>query len=210
MEHAVALFAEKGFEGTSIRDLSKAAGVNVAMISYYFGSKEKLIEAIIGQKASYMKDKIGELEADKALTEIEKVDLLIDDYVDRIVDGGAFHKFLYKELMDSKREEIQKFIIASFSTNIRNFAAIIEKGTEKGIFRQVDAVLTVVSIIGSISQMINSRNMCNQLLCASEQCEPCGSERLKCRLSAHIKQMIHAHLGMNSSERPAFQTDILG
>ncbi len=40
------LFAEKGFEGTSTREISKEANVNISMISYYFGSKEKLLQRI--------------------------------------------------------------------------------------------------------------------------------------------------------------------
>ena len=44
MEAAEELFAEKGFSGTSVRDIADAADVNVAMISYYFGSKEKMLE----------------------------------------------------------------------------------------------------------------------------------------------------------------------
>lgn len=40
------LFADKGFAATSTRDIAKSAGVNVSMISYYFGSKEKLFEEI--------------------------------------------------------------------------------------------------------------------------------------------------------------------
>ncbi len=40
------LFAAKGFSGTSIRDIAHEADINVSMISYYFGSKEKLIEAL--------------------------------------------------------------------------------------------------------------------------------------------------------------------
>lgn len=39
---AIALFAEKGYEGTSVRDLAAAAGVNVAAVSYHFGSKDAL------------------------------------------------------------------------------------------------------------------------------------------------------------------------
>jgi len=31
------LFAEKGFDGTSIRDIAKQANINIAMVSYYFG-----------------------------------------------------------------------------------------------------------------------------------------------------------------------------
>jgi AcrR family transcriptional regulator len=42
IETAMALFAERGYEGTSVRDLAKAAGVNVAAVSYHFGSKDAL------------------------------------------------------------------------------------------------------------------------------------------------------------------------
>src|SRR5579884_2729579 len=42
IDAAIALFAEKGYEGTSVRDLAKAAGVNVAAVSYHFGSKDAL------------------------------------------------------------------------------------------------------------------------------------------------------------------------
>ncbi len=41
------LFGDKGFDGTSVRDIAHGADVNLAMISYYFGSKEKLLEALI-------------------------------------------------------------------------------------------------------------------------------------------------------------------
>ncbi len=47
IEAALELFAKKGFDGTSIRDISKFAEVNVSMISYYFGSKQGLYKAII-------------------------------------------------------------------------------------------------------------------------------------------------------------------
>lgn len=44
---ATKLFAEKGYAGVSIRQLAEAAGVNSAMISYYFGGKEGLYEAVL-------------------------------------------------------------------------------------------------------------------------------------------------------------------
>ncbi|HYK34807.1 TetR/AcrR family transcriptional regulator [Alloacidobacterium sp.] len=42
IDAAITLFAEKGYEGTSVRDLAKAADVNVAAVSYHFGSKDAL------------------------------------------------------------------------------------------------------------------------------------------------------------------------
>ena len=126
MTHAIQLFADKGFEATSIRDLAKAADVNVAMVNYYFGSKEKLIEAIVEEKAAYMKDRIEELEADKTMSEIDKVNALIEDYVNRITSSPNFHKLLYKELMGNTRENLHQFITTSFTRNTKNFASIIE------------------------------------------------------------------------------------
>ncbi|MFK4985547.1 TetR family transcriptional regulator, partial [Klebsiella pneumoniae] len=40
------LFSEQDFDAVSVRDIAKEANVNVAMISYYFGSKEKLLEEL--------------------------------------------------------------------------------------------------------------------------------------------------------------------
>ena len=79
IKNAIELFAEKGFEGTSIRELAAKANVNVAMVNYYFGSKEKLFETMVELKASYMKGIIEELVKDKTKTEIEKIDTIIAD-----------------------------------------------------------------------------------------------------------------------------------
>jgi TetR/AcrR family transcriptional regulator len=49
MDAAIKLFARKGFAATGMRELSKEAGVNLAMINYYFGSKQKILEEIIDE-----------------------------------------------------------------------------------------------------------------------------------------------------------------
>jgi len=194
MNHAINLFADKGFEGTSIRDLAKAAEVNVAMVNYYFGSKEKLVEAIIEEKSSYMKDRIEELESNTSLNDLDRINALIEDYVNRILSGASFHKFLHKELMDTKREEIHAFLNTSFTRNINNFARIIERGIENKTFKPVDTKLTVVSIIGCISQVVSSKNMCNMIMGFEDGHEPYTNIEFKNRLIKHIQNMIHAHL----------------
>ena len=40
---AESLFAQRGFDGASLRQLTSAAGVNLAAVNYHFGSKEKLV-----------------------------------------------------------------------------------------------------------------------------------------------------------------------
>ncbi|MHC4507423.1 MAG: CerR family C-terminal domain-containing protein [Planctomycetota bacterium] len=46
LDVAEKLFSERGFDGTSVRDLAGAAGCNVASVNYYFGGKEKLYEEV--------------------------------------------------------------------------------------------------------------------------------------------------------------------
>jgi AcrR family transcriptional regulator len=44
------LFAQRGFEGASLRQLTTAAGVNLAAVNYHFGSKEKLVEEVFRRR----------------------------------------------------------------------------------------------------------------------------------------------------------------
>jgi len=49
LDAAIRLFAKKGYAATGMRELSKEADVNLAMINYYFGTKQKILEEIIDQ-----------------------------------------------------------------------------------------------------------------------------------------------------------------
>jgi AcrR family transcriptional regulator len=78
MDAAEQLFAEHGFAGTSVRDIAESAGVNLAMISYYFGSKERLMEAMFNYRGHYMKLQLQNILQDDSLNSMQKVDKLND------------------------------------------------------------------------------------------------------------------------------------
>ena len=52
---AARLFARKGYNGVSVRELAKAAGVNLSMISYHFGGKEGLYAEVLNQQFATLK-----------------------------------------------------------------------------------------------------------------------------------------------------------
>jgi AcrR family transcriptional regulator len=56
LDAAEELFCQKGFDGTSIRDITKKANCNVAAVNYHFGSKENLYLAIFKRHLSQLKD----------------------------------------------------------------------------------------------------------------------------------------------------------
>jgi len=59
LEAATKLFAANGLEGTSTRDIAKAAEVNISLISYYFGGKEGLYKAVIFEFATQTAARVG-------------------------------------------------------------------------------------------------------------------------------------------------------
>ena len=78
MQIAIDLFASKGFKGTSIRDLGKAADVSISNIYHYFGSKEGLLLAILDRSSTLIHERLKQvselnlnpLERFKAILEI--------------------------------------------------------------------------------------------------------------------------------------------
>ena len=47
LQTATELFAKRGIDGVSTRDLAKVSGVNLCSINYYFGSKQNLYDAVL-------------------------------------------------------------------------------------------------------------------------------------------------------------------
>jgi len=189
---AMELFAEKGFEGTSIRDLASKADVNVAMVNYYFGSKDKLFEAMVEYKASYMRDRLEEIAADKTKSDIEKMDAVIETYVNRILSQHHYHRIIHQELMLKQREDVHNHIINLFSKNTVIIKSIIEHGIRKKVFRKVDPELTFASILGTINQVMLSKAMCNQFINKEKDFNPYTDESFKKRIITHLKQLIHS------------------
>ena len=67
LDAAERLFVEHGFEATSLRQLTAAAGVNLASVNYHFGSKEELFQAVLTRRLDPMNQERIEL-----LTNLER------------------------------------------------------------------------------------------------------------------------------------------
>ena len=104
LEVAEILFAEKGFDGTSIRNIAKVAKINIAMVSYYFGSKERLLESLIVYRTSDLKNQLDNL-LHEELEPIDKINKLIELYINRINSNRGIYRILHFEFTSKKREQ---------------------------------------------------------------------------------------------------------
>lgn len=194
IETALHLFAEKGFEGTSIRDIAEKATVNVAMVNYYFGSKEKLFEKIVEHKSANSHGILDEIAHNKSLAPIEKMEAVIDTYIERLFTHRKFHRLIHQELILNQREDLQSSIVNLFFQNTTLIKSIIETGIKKDDFKKVDVELTIATLIGTINQVLLSKKFCNRLMNKGDDYVPYEDIKFKKRVSAHLKQLMHTHL----------------
>jgi AcrR family transcriptional regulator len=194
IEAAIDLFAQKGFEGTSVRDLAAKADVNVAMVNYYFGSKDKLFEAVVEMKAGSARVTLEELLKDQTLTSIEKIDRVIDSYIERLFANRKFHRVLHQELIMAQRENLQESITTLLIPNSLAIKGIVDEGIARGQFRQVDVTLTIASLIGTINQVLLSKKFCLKLLDKPGDYVPYDDPEFKKRVSVHLKALMREHL----------------
>lgn len=192
---AIELFSKNGFEGTSMRDLASSAEVNIAMINYYFGSKEKLFEAIVEGKSEKARKELEELAQDNTLSSIEKMERVIEMQVDKVLQKRHFHKVLQNEVMLNKRPELNIAIGNIFKRNSVILKSIIEEGYKKGEFNKVDPGLCVSTLIGTINHVFLSRTICNLVFEKSNPEEdPFENPKIKKKVIDHLKLIMHEHL----------------
>ena len=194
---AMKLFGQKGFEGTSVRDIAKAAGVNLAMINYYFGSKEKLFENVVEYKASGIKGVFAELEK-SSIPQIDKVYKIIDSYIERMFSTPEFHHLLHRELSLDQRPQMHEAITEILLRNVLTIKSIMQNGIDSGEFKTVDTELTIATLIGTINHLLISEAMCRKLLQKNKDFNPFKSKKLKERVSEHLKQLMRSHLLINN------------
>lgn len=195
IETAERLFAERGFDGTSVRDIAEVAGINVAMISYYFGSKEKLMEALFEMRVGAIHTRIENLIRDETLSPIEKVNKLIDEHIDRVMQKQCFHKIMVGVLVTNKNPAILE---AANKVKIRSAEVIgelIRDGQKKGIFKKkVDIILMMNTMFGTVTQAMMSQQYYREFNKQLDLPDAEFETILKRRLSIHIKTLFKAIL----------------
>jgi AcrR family transcriptional regulator len=155
LDSAELLFSQKGFDGTSVRDIAEAAGINTAMISYYFGSKEKLMEEIFERKSLNLLENVEKLLKDDSLDPFQKMYGLVDIYIDNILKRKTFHRILLCEQIINQNPSIIQMVEKMKTRNSENVNELIRLGQKKGLFKKnIDIPMLTNTLVGTVSYML--------------------------------------------------------
>lgn len=192
LQVAERLFAEEGFDGASIRAIAREANVNIAMISYYFGSKEKLLEALITYRTGDMKMQLLSI-FNEDLSPFQKVELLIDLYISRINKHKCMYQIMHFELTTKKRIIEMESFMEIKRENAEIFRKIVQEGQEKGMFnKDINIDLIPTTIMGVLVHFRNNKSYFEKTM--GLVTEEAFEHYIENELTHHIKQTIKALL----------------
>ncbi|MFC3160205.1 transcriptional regulator, TetR family [Chryseobacterium arachidis] len=158
LDIAEELIAKKGYEGTSVRDICSKANINVAMISYYFGSKEKMMSYLYQYRVLKTRETFSEF-ADTIKDGKPEMQLkeIIKYIVAQLFKYNYFHGFVTQELRHT--ENLKDELLDFYQLFVKKLDDVIKKGVASGVFTftpKPEDLLT--TILGSTLFVIRNRN----------------------------------------------------
>ena len=197
------LFAAKGFSGTSIRDIAHEADINVSMISYYFGSKEKLIEALFEVRIVESRERMDNIVSNEDLSPLQKINILIDTVIDRLLSNQCFHNIMLREQLsgEDRTQVISDLIFQLKIKNWEGLSIILREGQEKGHFKSnIDATLLSATLYGTVNHVITTQSFYRKINNLEEMEHAEFEKHLKHQLSKHLKSIFKATVAYETIE----------
>jgi AcrR family transcriptional regulator len=145
---AASLFAEKGFNGTTTREIAKAAGVSEALVFKYFPTKRTLYAAILAEKVT-VNELLDAVESAAEKRDDHRVFTMIASYRIRPgVDSTLLRLLLFSALEGHELSEM--FFGKHHKVFYDHLAAYIRTRIDDGAFRPVDPLLAARAFIGMV------------------------------------------------------------
>ncbi len=107
-EAARVVFTRKGYAGTRTRDIAEESGFNLALINYYFRSKEKLFDIIMVEHLQLFIHSVMGIVNEKDTTLQRKIELLVSHYIDMLVKNPNIPLFVLNEINADPKKLVEK------------------------------------------------------------------------------------------------------
>lgn len=92
------VFLRKGFAATRTRDIAEEAGQNLALLNYYFRSKQNLFDLVLRENTQQFFGVVAPLFHDAVTSLDEKISLITDQYIDLLLQQPEMPMFVLSEL----------------------------------------------------------------------------------------------------------------
>lgn len=129
------VFHKKGFAAARTRDIAEEAGINLALLNYYFRSKEKLFNIVVIETLSKFFESVSIIINNPDTTFEEKIEKFATGYIDLLFSEPNIPVFIFSEIRNNPEELLQKIDIKGTVFNsvfVKQFHEAVNEGKIKG------------------------------------------------------------------------------
>ena len=150
-EAARRVFTQKGYAATRTRDIAEESGLNLALINYYFRSKEKLFDIIIVEHLQLFIHSVMGIVNDPKTTLQEKIESLISHYIDMLIKNPHIPIFVLNEINTNPKKLIEKL---GFEKMQRENLYIIKQWKELTAAKKTPGINPIHIVVNVLSMTI--------------------------------------------------------
>lgn len=195
LDVAERVFSEMGYDGASTRLISGEAGVNMAMLNYYFGSKEGLFLAVFDRKITNFQNILQNLGSDDSMGSWDKMERYVELYSERVVNNNCFQKLLYQEMGMSRRTGLSDNIRDILMKSVSEVEKILQEGIDNGEFKKdIDSAMVIATLYGTKNFIINTPLLSSPMLGYDIHDDTIVEEKLKPRIKTYMKNLLKSYL----------------
>ena len=141
------LFAKRGYDRVSVREITSRAKANLGAITYHFGSKEALYHACIGSIAEPLVSGIGAA-AQGTGSAPERIEAILRAFLGHLGDNPHVPSILLRELASD--HPLPPPMAEAMRKNLGNIVSTVSAGQREGTIRQGDPVLLALTVVAQI------------------------------------------------------------
>src|SRR5215831_922999 len=154
LKAALEEFSHEGAAGARTDEIARSAGVNKALLYYYFKDKEGLYGAVLEQVFSGLSERVLEVLQQRELPPRQRLLRYVEAHFDYIASAPYYPRLVQREFMRSAGRALSPIasrILERYAKPIYlTLADLIREGIEAGDFRKVNPQQTLTSILGTI------------------------------------------------------------
>jgi TetR/AcrR family transcriptional regulator len=152
LKAAVREFAREGVAGARTDAIARSAGVNKALLYYYFRDKEALYEAVLNEVFSGVRTAIHSA-LSQSLTPRDRLMAYVRAHFDYIASNPLYPRIVHAEFLRAGRDpsRLQGVAKQYFRPIFSELSSLLKEGADTGDFRRVDAIHFIPSMIAVIT-----------------------------------------------------------
>jgi TetR/AcrR family transcriptional regulator len=146
IDAAKKIFLQRGLAGARMQDIADEAGINKAMLHYYFRSKDKLFEIIFNEAIANVIGRVARI-LGQPMPIMEKLPLVVNNYITSISQTPYLPIFVLNEISQQPEMFIKRVHSVMDESMIHNFLREVVDAGKQGIIREVSPIHLLLNLL---------------------------------------------------------------